>query len=188
MKITGVILAGGKSKRMGTDKGLIIYRNKPLIEHSISFLQNFSNEIVISTNSNRYDKYGYSLFFDEISDIGPIGGIYSILKNCKSSNLFFIISCDMPHAETTLAINMINERGHYDIIVPILPNGKIEPLFGVYSRNILTTTEHQIESNNYKMTDLLNKCRTKYYNVPSNYLIASPDMFKNINKPNDVEI
>jgi molybdopterin-guanine dinucleotide biosynthesis protein A len=64
--ITGIILAGGKSLRMGTDKGLVIFRDKPLVQYSIDLLGQFCDRILISSNNKAYSVFGYEIVPDQM--------------------------------------------------------------------------------------------------------------------------
>lgn len=98
-QITGLILAGGRAQRMGgNDKGLISFRNKPLIEFAIQSLQAQVGQILINANRNitKYASYGYSVLMDETSDFsGPLAGFAIGLKHCKTPYLL-TAPCDSP--------------------------------------------------------------------------------------------
>ncbi len=81
---TGIILAGGKSSRMGTEKGLVEINHKKMIEYSIDQLKKVTENIIIISNTNKYNYLKYPVYEDLIKDIGPIGGIYTGL--CKNSD------------------------------------------------------------------------------------------------------
>ena len=84
MKFTGIILAGGKSERMGTDKGMVKFRNKFLVEYPLEALKPSCPTILISSNNDDYRIFGYPIIQDLVSDTGPMGGIYSCLLNSES--------------------------------------------------------------------------------------------------------
>ncbi|MCK6650149.1 MAG: molybdenum cofactor guanylyltransferase, partial [Bacteroidia bacterium] len=93
--ITGIILAGGKSSRMGTDKGIVELNNKALIEYVIETLREVTDQIIIIANNNHYDKFGYEVYPDIIKEAGPMGGIYTGLFYSTTEHNF-ILSCDTP--------------------------------------------------------------------------------------------
>jgi molybdenum cofactor guanylyltransferase len=186
VNILGVILSGGKSSRMGSEKGLVKYKGKALVEYSIGVLKPFCEEIVISTNSMDYSDFGYSTISDIVSGIGPMGGMFSVMHERKADNYFFI-ACDTPHLNIQMAKDLIKEISFADIVVPKHSGDKIEPLFGVYSSKVLAIIKKQIDSGNYKLMDLLKACNTYYYDLPDEQMKQNPDMFKNINKATDVD-
>lgn len=93
---TGIILAGGKSQRMGTDKWLLLLKGKPFISHIYEAMKPiFGDNIVIVSSNPEYDKYGYKRIEDLISNKGPVGGLYTALKQSKTKfNL--VLSVDVP--------------------------------------------------------------------------------------------
>lgn len=182
--ILGVILSGGESSRMGEDKGLMSFRNQPLISYSISVLQKVTKDIVISTSELKYEQFGFPLIPDLIPNIGPIGGLYSVMKQVESDK-YFIVACDMPNTSENLAKELIQYCSHFDIVVPIYKN-KTEPLLCIYSRNILPIVEEQISKGDYKLINLLKQCKTKYIET-TNFSEMKTDYFKNINTPEDAK-
>ena len=96
MKITGIILAGGLSSRMGKDKSFIQLDEHKMIEKIIALIRPFCDELLISANKNKYKDFGYEIIKDKHKRIGPLGGIISCL-NESSHELNIIISCDTPN-------------------------------------------------------------------------------------------
>ena len=92
MEITGIILAGGKSSRMGTDKGLLLLNGKPMVKYVIDVLSKVTSKIIIIANNDEYKQFGYKVYSDLIKDKGPVGGIYTAM-NYTNSNTNICISC-----------------------------------------------------------------------------------------------
>ena len=91
--ITGIVLAGGKSSRMGSDKGLLTINGKMFIEHVVDAMKPLVDNIIIVSNNKMYDQFGYERIEDEIINSGPMAGLYSGLKHSESEyNL--VLSCD----------------------------------------------------------------------------------------------
>ena len=84
MQITGIILSGGQSTRMGTDKALLQINEKTLLENAIEICKPVCKEILISSNNPEHEKFGYKIIPDEIKNCGPLGGIYTCLKNSNT--------------------------------------------------------------------------------------------------------
>lgn len=183
MKLTGIILCGGKSSRMGEDKGLIKYNNKHLIEYPLAILKELTSEIYLSTSNPEYMAFGYPLISDKINGIGPIGGIYSTLLNLHTTDYFFI-SCDTPNVSIKIANQILDQAPKYEIVVPQTSDNHIHPLFGYYSFEILGSIQKQLENNNYKMLDLLRRCNTFY--LPVSEKQSKSGLFHNINTKKDV--
>ncbi len=116
--ITAVILAGGKGRRLeGQDKGLVIYKNKPLIQHVIERIQPQVAEIVINANRNQetYANYGYTIISDEMSDFqGPLAGFATAMKTVKTDYIV-TLPCDGPSLPLDLVSRMIMKLNAFDI-------------------------------------------------------------------------
>ena len=110
--ITGIILAGGKSSRMGTDKGFVLYKNKSFVQHIIEALQPLVTEIIIVSNNPDYDVFGIKRVNDIIENAGPLAGVYTGLHYSETENNL-VISCDVPliNSETlTLLIDGVDDK------------------------------------------------------------------------------
>src|SRR3989338_1265003 len=117
-KITGVILAGGKSSRMGRDKAFIRFSEGPMIEILINKLSSLFEDLLIITNKpHAYRKYGIKTANDAISGCGPLGGILSALLLSKNK-YNFIFACDMPFLNKNLIRYMIGRMKDYDAVIP----------------------------------------------------------------------
>ena len=176
--ITAVILAGGKSTRMKQDKALVKINKKTLLQHQIELLKPIFSKILISANINY--NYNYPIINDTHTNIGPIGGIYSILQKTSTSKAF-IIAVDMPFITSKIINTLIDNSKNYDITTPII-NGKLEPTCAIYTQNCISKIEQQITSKNYKLLDLIDKCNTNYIKFETDNL----KHFKNLNTPNDL--
>jgi molybdopterin-guanine dinucleotide biosynthesis protein A len=182
--ITGIVLSGGKGSRMGNDKGMMLYRGQELVKYSISLLQHFCATIIISSNrEDLYSKFGYKVVHDIYKEIGPIGGIYSVLKESKTEKNL-ILSCDIPLLSEELFDEiLLNVHGH-DIVVPKHSNGHLEPLAGYYSKDIIPSIEELIRNKDYKMINLINTSNAGFVEVEK--LNNGSSQFRNINTPQDL--
>ncbi len=180
--INGYILAGGKSSRMGTDKGLMLYKGKEIVKYSMEQLQPIVDKVVIVSNNMEYEKLGVEVIPDLIKDIGPAGGIYSALDH-SDVNLNFIVSCDMPFI-TKEAINFIIENTSSSQITLPCQHGQLEPLFGVYSKTCLVQWLTLINQGCIKIKDLASNFDLRTINIDDNELFH-PTFFTNINTKED---
>ncbi len=183
MQITGIILAGGKSERMGTDKTFLKLNGKTLLEHSIELIQPFCDSLIISSKNTKHERFGYKIIPDEIPGCGPIGGIYSCLKYSKT-NWNFIISVDSVSVEPVFMEFLISEIGKFDAVVPIHSKGK-EPLVALYHKNCLIEIEKMIQSRDFKMHNLLNVIETNFVDTQI-WVEKYPQLFHNLNRPVDL--
>lgn len=183
MQITGIILAGGKSSRMGTDKVLLKLNEKTLLEHSIELIRSICDSILISSNNPDHEKFGIEIIPDQIKNCGPIGGIYTGLKKSKT-DWNFVISVDSVFVESSFIQYLFSEINDSDAIVPIHKKGK-EPLIALYHKNSLPEIEKMIDLGNYKMYNLVNTINSKFINAQS-WANKYPKLFHNINRPTDL--
>ena len=183
MQITGIILAGGKSKRMGADKTLLKLNGKTLLERSIELIKPFCDSLLISSNNSEHERFGYKIIPDEIPNCGPIGGIYSCLKYSKT-DWNFIISVDSVFVESKFIKFLISKIDEFEAVVPIHSKGK-EPLIALYHKNCLVEIEKMIEAGNYKMHNSLNLINTKWVDS-QNWINKYSQLFHNVNCPEDL--
>ncbi len=185
-KITGIILAGGKSSRMGRDKGWIELNNKPLINYAIEALKPYCDELVISSNSTEYKSLGYPVYEDKIKNCGPMGGIYSSLLY-SSSRLNMVLSCDMPLISSELIEYILVKCIEGKLSVPIHGANLMEPLCAVYPLEAISHLKKSIEKEKLKLIDLVNSIPTEQIKIDPSQYFYHPDLFLNINKPGDLE-
>lgn len=183
--ITGIILAGGKSRRMGREKPLIEINGKSLIQTSIDLLSPFCSEVIISANSDIYNQFGKKVIKDEIANCGPIGGIYSSIKH-SSSKLNLILASDTPYIDAEIIEYLISNASDNRITAIVQPNGHIEPLCAIYPSNITNNLENHIKSVNYKLINILHDLDFKPLLIDETNDFFTERSFKNLNTPEDL--
>ena len=138
--ITAIILSGGKSLRMGTNKSFLKIGDKTVIERMRDLLQSMFKEVILITNEpDDYKFLGLPIYEDVFRYRGPLAGIHSGLKNSKK-NLNFIISCDLP-LMTKEMINYLIEYKTDKLITIAKADGFIQQLAGKYSKECLSPAE-----------------------------------------------
>lgn len=183
-KSTAFILAGGKSSRMGTDKGLIDLNGKQMIRHVIDCLSPIFNDIIIISNNPLYTQFGSPVFEDRIKNIGPLGGILTALQ-LSDTSWNFIIACDLPFMNASVIKLLIQKEFNCQAIVPVL-NNQIEPLCAFYHKSCIPILESQIAASNYKVHDSLDKMQVHKISVPE-FGISEINPFNNINSIADIQ-
>lgn len=178
--ITGVIMAGGKSSRMGLDKGALLLGNKHLVEYSIEALRPLCNQLLISTSNGWYARFGYPLIKDIFKDNGPIGGIYSSLLISETPYVM-ALACDMPFVSTRTLERLIINCHEYDCVVPAIGN-KYEPLCAVYSKSLIPVMGQHIKSGHYALYELILKSNHYFIDFEND-----ADAFMNLNTLNDLD-
>ncbi|MEP7267504.1 MAG: molybdenum cofactor guanylyltransferase [Saprospiraceae bacterium] len=182
--INGYILAGGKSSRMGTDKGLLNFNGKPIVQKIINQLMPAVDKTIIVSNNVAYEKFGLEVIPDLIADVGPAGGIHAALSHTDSEQIF-VVSCDMPYITTDAIQYMIEQASQSQITLP-LNREKIEPLFGVYSKECLPLWQQLIEQRMIKLQEMVTHFELLKINIENNELF-NDFLFLNINDNNDLQ-
>jgi molybdopterin-guanine dinucleotide biosynthesis protein A len=176
-EFTGILLCGGKSLRMGTDKALLELKDMPMALYPLKILKNWCSEILISANDNRLDFLGHSVVHDEILNIGPMGGLFSCLtKSAHDWNI--VVACDMPLITGTMLSRMIDAAKDCQAVVPIV-NNRPEPLYALYHRTILPEMKLSIGKENYSIQKFLSQLNVCYIEPASDEV----EEFFNINTP-----
>lgn len=168
MNIGCVILAGGKSSRMGEDKALLDYNGKNFIEKIADEMSSFTEKIIARGNNSDFTsltKESWRIISDIYPDHGPIGGLHAALKGCESDALF-CVSCDIPLITEELARKICDEMTlDMDAIIAVTADGKSHPLCGVYRKKLCQRMGEQILQDNNRMMELLKKCHVKYMHL-----------------------
>jgi len=153
--ITGIVLIGGKSSRMGTDKGFIKFNNATFVEHSINALLPLVDEIILVGNHQQYDALGYKRVPDVIVDAGPVSGIYSGLKESKTV-YNFVLSCDIPLIKTAILKKLLIK----DIpeVVQLESNGRKMPLIALYKKSSIVKFEQALQNKVFRLQEVLKTC------------------------------
>lgn len=182
---------GGQNSRMGGNvKGLLKINEVTFLEQIVGVLEDFST-IYLSVNKRfsseeikKYEEMGLSVIVDIYDDIGPMGGMYSSLKNCKEDYLF-ITACDMPFINKDL-INELqaNIKNNIDVVL-FSKNKLLYPLGAIYSKNVLSSMKELIDNKEYKPLKLIRN--SNFLELLLEDTDLSDDVFKNINTPEEYE-
>lgn len=157
--VTGILLAGGKSSRMGTDKGMVMLNGKKLAAHILDAMKPVVDHLIIVANNRYYDAFGYSVFSDVVKDCGPMGGIYTGLINSNTrKNL--VLSCDIPYVTSRMLTFILAHAEDAEIIFPSV-EGNPEPLCAVYDQTCAEKIRMLIDKRELKMQDALRQFKTK---------------------------
>ena len=158
--MTGVILVGGKSRRMGRDKAFLPWDGAPLFEKVLRiFKESFPTVLLAGGDAGRFSGYGLRV----IPDIYPgsaLGGLYSGLFHAAEEHVF-VASCDMPYPSAPLLRHLCSLKDGYDCVVPETAQA-FEPLYAVYAKSALPAMLELLESGNFRIYDLYPLLRTRY--------------------------
>lgn len=189
-KVTSIILAGGKNLRLGRNKALEIIGGKKLIRRVFEKLELLSDEIIIVTSWETVDTE-FNSEAEVVADIfpmkGPLGGIYTgLMKSHNSINI--VVACDMPFLNTGLLRYMVDESGGYDVTVPRMDEGMIEPLHAVYAKRCLEVIDERLDDNRLNIHGFFNSVKVRYIEKEE-CLKLDPELlsFFNINYQSDLD-
>jgi len=158
---TAIILAGGKSTRMGRDKALLPIGGRPMIEGIIEQLRTVFSEVIISAaDDSKYSFKGVTVIPDEVADEGPFQGIICAMRRARFP-VCLVISCDIPEVPVRLVRRMIALAHNADGAVPVR-DGYPEPMFAVYSKKLLPLMERSFAVGNRKLQNIYGDCALEF--------------------------
>jgi molybdopterin-guanine dinucleotide biosynthesis protein A len=159
--MTGIILAGGKSRRMRRNKAFLDAGGVPLFERVYSVFREIFSEIIIVVNNARlFERYEAHVQNDIISNKGALGGLYTGLFHSSSYHAF-CSACDMPLLNPRLIKYLTDQRDGYDVIVPKTNDG-LHPLHAIYSKNCLDPMKQLLDHGDLKITNFFSRVRVRY--------------------------
>jgi molybdenum cofactor guanylyltransferase len=176
---TAIILAGGQSRRMGTDKSLLPLDGQPLIQHIARQLEPLFDQVLIG--ANRPEKYAFMqlpVVPDEEPDQGPLMGILSCVS-ASAHELNFVTACDIPHLDLGFVLELLKASDGYDIVMPVSANGRHEPLFAVYRKTMLPLARRVLRRGGRRITELFESAQVRFVDLPA------ADWYRNLNTPED---
>jgi molybdopterin-guanine dinucleotide biosynthesis protein A len=181
MRFAGFVLAGGESRRMGRDKGLLPYLGEPLAGFLARTVSQVTDSVHIIADPSRYGHLGYPVVPDAVAPCGPAGGIYTaLLQNRAEWNL--VVACDMPQIDPNVLWALVQHAamGGGDCIVPLGPDGQPEPLCAIYHSRCLPALKQAISDKRLRMKDLVAEMH------PILVAGTAAACFANVNTPADL--
>ena len=156
---TAIILAGGRSSRMGTPKALLPFGNEPLIVHIVAALRRlFAEVVVVAAPGQDLPSMPITLVRDEVAYQGPVGGIFYGLT-AAGGDVSFVTSCDSAFLNADLIAHLLSQIVQHDVVVPHW-QGRLQPLHAVYRRSLLPLLEGQLARGELRPVYLFDKVRT----------------------------
>ena len=181
------IQAGGKSSRMGQDKGLMLFGENTLVEYIYQQISGLGEGVfIVSNNHKGYQKFGLPVFSDIHKEIGALGGIHPILSHLVSEYCL-VLACDMPFVNLELVDFMLSEAANFDVVVPRLGEDDfVEPFKAVYSKKCLAAVDDAIEKGKRRVISFFADVRVRVVQ-PSEVKRFDPEYisFINVNTPDE---
>lgn len=192
LEITGVLFAGGESKRMGQNKAFLEIGGKPLLERNLEVLDSICSEVLISCREpEQYSGYGYQAVADQIKGKGPMGGMYSVLPVAKYDYVF-VAACDMPFLNSEAIAYIYEQIEDYKLVLPYVRD-RLHPLHAFYHKKVFKVVEKRIKEDKLRLFDIADECRHKIVNI-SEEMEGSmlkemiEESFLNVNTPQEWEL
>ncbi len=180
--VTGVILAGGRSTRMGRDKATLEIAGQTLFARTLTMMREVFSRLLIA--GDRPD-----LATDEVPcvpDLYPgsaLGGLHGALS-AAATPWVFVVPCDLAHPDAGLVRHLLEQRKDCDLVVPRTPQG-LEPVFALYHKNCLPLMERMLQRGDYRIYDFYRQVRVRYLDTqgfPAHWRRS----LTNLNTPDDV--
>lgn len=183
----GFVLAGGASRRMGSEKALIEYRGRTLLDWSIHILNRAGLKVtVVADRRNRYPDCGVEVLADQLPGGGPLSGLHTALSAC-SGEFAFVLPCDMPLVNPRFFVELQSFPARWDIVIPIDDQSKSHFLCGRYSIRCQSAVLQLLEQGEYRVGGLCEAEGVRVNRIPVQDLGLSAEMLQNVNHPEDVE-
>jgi len=184
-EVTGIILAGGKSSRFGSNKALSRIDGDRLIERLCRTVGSVTGRMMLITNTPEdYAFLKLESRKDLVSRCGPIGGIYTALRTAQTP-LCLCVACDMPFVRPEFLEYMVERSAGYDVVVPV-NDGRVEPLCAVYRETCVPAIEDRIHARRFKIAGFFDEVRVLRL-APEEGGFHDDDMFFNINDRTDYD-
>ncbi len=175
---TAIIMAGGKSRRMGSDKVRLKIDGLPLVERLYQMLYPFFDEVLISGQSGDVSVRGLREVEDIQPGLGPLMGIYSALLASRT-RVNFVMACDIPEISSDVLWELLSNSGEHQIILSSVKAGFAEPLLGVYNRDVYPVIKTMLNKGERKISSVFPHCKTKIVEFLNN------QWYHNLNTPHD---
>ena len=190
-EVSGVVLAGGKSKRMGMDKRHLSVHGKPLLDRVTSVLLELFPEVLLvlaEEDISRQDDR-MRIVTDLIPDCAAVGGLYTGLYHSRYPRVF-VVACDMPFINPAVIELFLQKIDSTDIIMAQLVTG-LQPLHGLYSKQCLPILKEMIDARDLRLQNIVDKQGLTVHRVPETEIKRlDPQLlsFLNLNSPADLEL
>lgn len=189
--ITGVLLAGGRSTRMGVDKRLLEVEGQTLLARALGVLDEVFDQVLVSfaDRDSAVAVAGHRVVYDLLPNCATLGGLYSALTVAETEWLF-AVACDMPLVESVVVDSLVRRCAGADYVVPVLSTGP-QPMHACYRKTCLPVLKRMAEAGDLRLQALMEDPTLHGLQVSEAELLAlDPHLrsFINVNTPADLEM
>lgn len=186
--MTAVVLAGGRGRRMRSDKAGLDVGGRTLLEHVLAQIEPYFDEILVSVSKGQSPELPrraegatpISLVVDDVPDQGPIRGILAGLKVARN-DACMVVACDIADIDIVLLQELARTACWSEITVPVGPSGLYEPLFAVYRKSVVPAIQALLDRGERSLLPLFERCRTAVLQFDD------PGRIRNLNTRSDYE-
>ena len=181
-EVSGVVLAGGLARRMNKqDKGLVLFKNKPMITYALQAIAPVVDELFINANRNieQYKQFNYPVISDEIEDFsGPLAGVYAALNAC-GNDILLVIPCDSPFITADGLQTLLEQREYREADIAVAFDGeRIHPVFMAIKSSLKSSLQNYLAQGERKIDRWFEQHKWVKVDFSIN---ANPEYFSNIN-------
>jgi molybdopterin-guanine dinucleotide biosynthesis protein A len=188
-EVTGVLLAGGKSRRMGEDKRHLVVGDETLLERGLGVLRSvFQKVLVVIAQDSSPVGVDARVVRDLVPECGSLGGLYTGLMRATTSSIF-VVACDMPFLDRAVIAQFTSRRATADIVMAKLA-ARLHPMHALYGKRCLPVLEQMIQARQLKIHELVSHASLRVQYVTEMDLLTidpSGRSFQNVNTPADLE-
>ena len=188
--VTGVLLAGGNSRRMGEDKRYLVVGEQTLLERGLAVLRSIFQEVLVVIAQDSLPlNVDARVVRDLVPDCGSLGGLYTGLTQATTPYIF-VVACDMPFLDPAVITQFTSRRASADIVMAKLA-ARLHPMHALYGKGCLPVLEQMIRARQLKIQEMLSHASLRVqYVTEADLLTIDPSgrSFQNVNTPADLEV
>jgi molybdenum cofactor guanylyltransferase len=185
--LTGLVLAGGRSRRMGSDKALLTIGGGRLVDHAVEVLQACCGQVLVAAgNERRIDGLAVPQIADAVADVGPLGGILAGLEHARTP-LLAVLAVDLPDADPAV-LRLLADRWNAEMVVAPRIDGRLQPLHAVWATAAAPALGRLLQDGTRSVTAAAQMLGTSAVDAGACMAVASSPRFaRNLNRPGDRE-
>ena len=185
IEVTGVLLAGGKSRRMGEDKRHLVVGEQTLLERGLAVLRSiFQDVLVVIAQDSPSLGVDARVVRDQVPDCGSLGGLYTGLIQATTPWVF-AVACDMPFLNHAVIAQFTNRRGAVDIVMAKLA-GQLHPMHALYGKRCLPVVEQMIQVRQLKIQGMVSQSSLRVQYVTEEDLFTLDPSYRSFYNVNTV--
>lgn len=188
MTVTGIVLCGGRSTRMGADKGSLPFGDETLLQRAVRVVGEVADEVIVVGRSDQGLAGGLParVILDPVEDLGPLAGLAAGLS-ASTTELNLVVACDMPLVRSSVLRRLIALCEDADLCVAVV-DGRASPLCGVYRSSVAVMAQELLDGGERRVMALLDRVQTKRVEAAM-FRDLDPDLesFVSCNTPEELE-